>query len=132
MPPKFASAAPPPRAVEALYATGHWLYSQQRIAHALVVFRALIHLAPEDERGWLALGACHEAHGQHDIALRLYDSARAVVVAAPRCELARSRILRARGLEEAAHDAIDKAARIAEEMRDDELQTLVAVERGRP
>ena len=53
-------------------------------------------------------------------------------MAAPRCELARSRILRARGLEDAANDAIDKAARIAEEMRDDELQTLVAVERGRP
>lgn len=129
---RTSSSAPPPRAVEALYATGHWLYSQQRIAHALVVFRALIHLAPEDERGWLALGACHEAHGQHDIALRLYDSARALSGAAPRCELARSRILRARGLEDAADEALQQAARIADERRDDDLQTLVAAERSRP
>ncbi len=128
---RTATPAPPRRAVEALYATGHWLYSQQRLAHALVVFRALIHLAPEDERGWLAVGACHEAHGQHDIALRLYDSARSVAPAAPRCEIARSRILRARGLEDAARDAIEEAARIAEEMHDEDLQTLVAAERRR-
>jgi len=44
------------RAVEALYATGHWLLSQERIAQAIVVFRAMIHVAPHDERGWLALG----------------------------------------------------------------------------
>ena len=41
---------PSPGAIEALYATGHWLYSQQRIAHALTVFRAMIHIAPDDEQ----------------------------------------------------------------------------------
>ena len=35
-----------PRAIEALYATGHWLYSQLRIEQAMPVFRAMIHLAP--------------------------------------------------------------------------------------
>jgi tetratricopeptide (TPR) repeat protein len=119
-------------AIEALYATGHWLYSQQHIDHAMKVFRAMIHFAPDDERGWLALGACHEAKDQHDIALELYGAAAAMAHAAPRCELARARLLRARGREEDANEAIAQAARIAEELHDDELRALVADERGRP
>jgi len=121
-----------PGAVEALYATGHWLYSQQRIAHALTVFRAMIHIAPRDERGWLALGACHEAQEQHDIALELYGAASAIAKTAPRCELARARILRARGMEAEARDALEQAARVAEDLRDEDLRVLVAAERRRP
>jgi tetratricopeptide (TPR) repeat protein len=120
---------PSPGAVEALYATGHWLYSQDRFSHAQSVFRALIHIAPEDERGWLALGACHEAMDQHDIALELYVAAGSVVHTAPRCELARARILRRRGLLSEAREAVEEAARIADELRDDELRRLVASER---
>ena len=124
--PSHASAS----AIEALYSTGHWLYSQQRIAHAVPVFRALIHIAPQDERGWLALGACHEAHEQHDIALQLYAAASTLAVA-PRCELARARILRSRGLGAEARDALAEAARMADELRDDDLRRLVAAERER-
>ena len=123
---------PSPGAIEALYATGHWLYSQDRFSHAQSVFRALIHLAPGDERGWLALGACHEALDQHDIALELYVAAGSVVHTTPRCELARARILRRRGLVSEAREAVDEAARIADELRDDELRKLVAAERRRP
>jgi tetratricopeptide (TPR) repeat protein len=118
-------------AIEALYATGHWLYSQQRYAHALTVFRAMIHIAPQDERGWLALGACHEAQDQEDVALDLYEAAGAVAREAPRCELARARILRGRGRTEEARGAIEEAARVAEEQRDEELRALVAQERWR-
>jgi tetratricopeptide (TPR) repeat protein len=121
-----------PAAIEALYATGHWLYSQERYAHAVTVFRALIHIAPRDERGWLALGACHEVQDQMDIALELYAAATTVANAAPRCELARARILRARGRAEEARGAIDAASRLAEDMRDDDLRALVAQERWRP
>jgi tetratricopeptide (TPR) repeat protein len=116
-------------ALEALYATGHWLYCQDRFAHAQNVFRAMVHLAPRDERGWLALGACHEAVDQHDIAMELYSAAIDMADVAPRCELARARILRQRGRDREALEAIEEAARIAEEIRDDELQRLVAQER---
>lgn len=121
-----------PGAIEALYATGHWLYSQLRIEQAMPVFRAMIHIAPEDERGWLALGACHETQDQSDIALEIYGAAAAVAPAAPRCELARARILFARGMRREAEAALAEASRIAEHTRDDELQALVAIERRRP
>jgi tetratricopeptide (TPR) repeat protein len=121
-----------PGAIEALYATGHWLYSQLSIDHALNVFRAMVHIAPHDERGWLALGACHELQDQPEIALELYGAATAMTPAAPRCELARARLLRARGQDAEAHEAVTQAARIAEELRDDELRALVASEWWRP
>lgn len=118
------------RAIEALYATGHWLLSQERIAQAVVVFRAMIHVAPHDERGWLALGACHEARAQHSIALELYGAAAEVANAAPRCQLARARILRSRGQLLEASEAIDHAAVLAMKLNDSELQSLVEAERG--
>ncbi len=121
-----------PGAIEALYATGHWLYSQLHFDRAVSVFRAMIHIAPHDERGWLALGACHESQDQHDIALELYGAAATMAHAAPLCALARARILRARGHEAEANEAIALAARIADELHDDELRGLVASEWWRP
>lgn len=118
-------------AIEALYATGHWLYTQERVADAQNVFRALIHVAPHDERGWLALGACHEVHGEHDIAYELYDMASSVGEA-PRCGIARARILRERGLEREARQALDEVAQLAASQHDDELRWLVEAERRRP
>lgn len=119
------------RAIEALYAAGHWLYTEQRIDDAVTVFRAIIRIAPEDERGWLALGACHEAQDRHDVALELYDEARRVASIAPRCNLARARIFRALGLNGDADDAFAEATRIADELGDDDLRTLVAREARR-
>lgn len=116
------------KALESLYAAGHWLYGQRRIDDAVTVFRAVIRIAPHDERGWLALGACHEAQDRHDVALELYDEARRVAASAPRCDLARSRIFRARGMGDDANDAFAEAARIAEELDDEELRALVASE----
>lgn len=121
-----------PRAIEALYATGHWLYLQLRIEQAMPVFRAMIHLAPEDERGWLALGACHEVEDQSEIALEIYGAATAVAPAAPRCELARARLLFARGRDREAREALAEAARIAEHLHDDDLRALVAREGRKP
>jgi tetratricopeptide (TPR) repeat protein len=121
-----------PGAIEALYATGHWLYSQLRIEQAMPVFRAMIHIAPEDERGWLALGACHETQDQSGIALEIYGAATAVAPTAPRCELARARILFGRGMTREAEAALAEAARIADQTHDEELRTLVAMQRRRP
>jgi Flp pilus assembly protein TadD len=71
-----ADTLPPLSAVEAFYAAGRWLYSQDRFEDAATVFHAVVRLAPDDERGWLALGACHEALDRHDVALELYAEAR--------------------------------------------------------
>jgi len=119
---------PAPRsAVDALYATGYFLFAEQHVMHARAVFRGMIHLAPDDERGWLALGACYEA--QHpDLALRLYESARQSTSFAPRCELARARILRARGRLSEARQALTEAAIGAQHARDVELQSVIARE----
>ena len=57
------------RALDALYATGHWLLSRERVHDAASVFRGMAVLAPDDERAWLALGACHEALKQTELAL---------------------------------------------------------------
>jgi Flp pilus assembly protein TadD len=120
-----------PSAAEALYATGHWLYSRQRIGHAIVVFRALIHVAPQDERGWLALGACHESRDQKDLALELYAAAAVEANPAPRCELARTRLLRAGGMLAEAAEALTEADRAARELGDGDLALLVAEEATR-
>lgn len=124
-----ALESPSKGTLECLYATGHWLYSERRYRHAKNVFRAMVHLASFDERGWLALGACHEAEHQLDIALELYTAAVGMADLAPRCELARARILRQRGRDGEAAQAVAEAARIAEEIQDDELRRLAAEER---
>lgn len=127
----IAPAQPSPEAVEALYATGHWLFTQARIGDAQGVFRALVYVAPEDERGWLALGACYESEGDDDVALELYAAASAVTTA-PLCDVARARILRKRGDGAAARHTLDEVARLAEGRRDHQTLALVHAERGRP
>jgi hypothetical protein len=120
-----------PGAIEAVYRTGHWLYTHERVVHASTVFRAMIQIAPEDERGWLALGACHEAQDQRDIALELYETAETTATLAPRCALARARILRSRGQWAETLEALAIAGRMAAELGDRELVALVIDERGR-
>src|SRR5580698_1869660 len=120
---------PAPRsAVDALYATGYFLFAEHQVSHARSVFRGMIHLAPDDERGWLALGACYESQ-YPDLALRLYEAARQSAPFAPRCELARACILRSRGRLFEARQALAEAARGAREARDAELQSVIARER---
>ncbi len=133
--PAAVAAAPPEMtgltAVEAFYAAGHWLYSQDRFDDAVTVFRAVIRLAPADERGWLALGACNEALDRHDVALELYEEARRVASASPRCDLARARLLRARGRPGDAREAFARAEQAARHVDDEELHALIAAERER-
>jgi tetratricopeptide (TPR) repeat protein len=114
--------------IEGLYATGYWLFMQRRVAHALSVFRAMIHLSPYDERGWLALGTCYEAQDQADVALHVYESSFRMLVAAPLCHLARARILRAQGRSKEAQRALVEAARAAQSSPDTALRELIAAE----
>jgi tetratricopeptide (TPR) repeat protein len=127
-------ASPPSAsaAIDALYATGHWLFSQERYRDASSVFRAMLACAPDDERGWLALGACHEKNGQPVLALELYGVGRVLAKPSGRCEVARSRVLRERDQTEQATEALDQAQKIADETGDDELLALVARERSTP
>jgi hypothetical protein len=115
-------------AIEAIYATGYELLSRDRFSTAACVFRAMLTCAPHDERGFIALGACHEGMGQHHIALQLYAAGRALSRGGARCDLARARLLRATGQLEQAEEAMNRARRRAETIGDPELLTLVSAE----
>jgi len=107
------------QAIEALYATAHWLLSRERPHDASDVFRAMGFFAPGDERAWLGLGTCHERMGQRSIALEIYGVGSALARSV-RCEIARARALREEGRTEAAEEALDRAAALADERCEDE------------
>jgi hypothetical protein len=117
-----------PMAVESLYATGKWFFDTGCITKALDVFRMLVLLAATDERGWLGVGACHDALGQPGIALDLYalgeQAAKSV-----RCSVARARALRLLERDAEADSALDVADAMLESHDDDELASLVRFER---
>jgi hypothetical protein len=123
-------------AIDAIYATAHWLLGRELTADAAKVFRTMILAAPRDERGWLGLGECHERIHQPRIAAELYGAGS--VAAAPtegtqsvRCLLARARVLVALDREADAAQAVQEAADAAEAQGDEELEALVASEQGR-
>ncbi len=103
------------RTIETLYGLGHWLLSQERAVDAKEAFHLMLLVAPDDERAWLGLGVCHEKRGDKQTALTIYEMALRALRVAPRCALARARMLRALddevAAEEAYEDAIDAADR---------------------
>jgi hypothetical protein len=119
------------QAIEALYATAHWLFARERPYDASDVFRAMAFFAPGDERAWLGLGTCHEQMRQPSLALQIYGVGSAMARSV-RCEIARSRALRAGGQDDAADQALERAAALADERDDDEERALVRHERGLP
>ena len=130
--PAFCPEATRTRALDALYATGHWLLSRERVGDAASVFRGMAVLAPEDERVWLALGACHEALKQTVLALDMYATGQALCRPAVRSRLARARLLAQLGRDEEATVARESAEDVAEAVGDDDLVALASAERGRP
>jgi len=131
-PPHPTPEATRARALEALYATGHWLLSRERVHDAASVFRGMAVLAPEDERPWLALGACHEALKQTQLALDMYGTGETLSPHAVRSRLARARVLSELGRDDEARDERANAGEIAEDLGDDVLVALVDAERGAP
>jgi len=113
-------------AVNALYATGTWLLDQDRARDAVFVFRAMLVGAPSDERGWIGLAATHEALGQPDVALELYDVG-ALAAKSARCLVGRARLLRAHDRNDEAAEAIENAAAFVDNT-DEALCQLVAYE----
>jgi tetratricopeptide (TPR) repeat protein len=118
------------RALDALYATGHWLLSRERFRDAASLFRGMAMLAPDDERPWLALGACHEALKQAQLALDMYAAGQTLTRPAVRSRLARARVLTQLGRDDEAEGARESAEEVAETFGDDGLIALVSTERG--
>jgi tetratricopeptide (TPR) repeat protein len=116
-------------ALDALFATGQWLHARQRYNDASAVFRVIVLCAPDEERGYLALGACHEGLGQDAIALEIYGMA-VLTLPAPRCHVARARVLWRAGKADDAEEALDEAEGIAEAEDDDDLRALVRTHRA--
>jgi tetratricopeptide (TPR) repeat protein len=119
--------------VEAIYATGHWLLSCERVAEAATVFRVMLRTAPADERGWLGLGECHERIDQPRVALQLYGAGSVIAgragTGSVRCLLARARVLSRRGDDAEAEAALEAAEQAAVEDGDERLAALVLRER---
>ncbi len=116
--------------VEVLYATGHWLFNQDRFADAASVFRVMLHAAPQDERPWLALGECHEGISQLNLAAELYATGTVAAAPAPRCALARARVLRKLDRVAEAEEAYELAGELADGADDMQLAALVRREAG--
>ena len=100
------------------------MHAEERYREASAVFRFMLQAAPTDERGWLALGDCHEKLGQRRIALELYSAGSIAAEPAPRCVLSRFRALYDLHLTGEADVAFDQALRLATALED---WTLVAV-----
>lgn len=110
------------QAREALYRAGHALVTQERLTDALAVFRTMLLLDAADPRGWLGLGASHEARGEVEKALALYELASSTCGnGAARCTVARARLLRRLGDGAAAQEAYALALEQAEAIDDDEM-----------
>lgn len=118
-------------AVEAIYATGHWLLGQDRLPEAASVFRTMIHAEPRDERGWLGLGECHERADQLRIAAEILAAGCAVASSTVRLLLSRARVLASSGYGAEADQCFASAEQAAEDGGDEELQQLVSSERRR-
>ena len=122
----------PAETIEKLYGVGFWLYGQERYADAALAFRTMLRTAPNDERSWLALGACHEQINQLRIALELYGAGTAAVPGSVRCQIARSRILRQFKRDIESDQALEAASELADTQGDPTMIELIAAERQNP
>src|SRR5271170_4137940 len=105
-------------AIEAIYAVAHSLLSREMVAEAAKGFRIMLRFAPDDERGWIGLGTCHERVQQPHVALELYGTgsiaASRVGTISVRCLLAMARLLFAMGREvDSVFVDAERAARAA-------------------
>lgn len=115
------------RGIEALYALGHWLLEQGNYRDAASILRTMVQVAPTDERGWLALGVCHEQADQLEVAVEMYGAGSALCAGSARCALARARALRAIGEYDLSTESYDAAAEAATD--DEDLLLIIESER---
>ena len=120
----------PPRqteelAVESLYTMAYQLFEGGRYDEALKLFRLVMQLRPEDERGWLGAGVCHESLGQWHIAVNMYAAAIVTTGKSVRCALSYHRVLKQLGKDEQAEQALERALQWAEQGDDEQDLRLV-------
>ncbi len=114
--------------LDALYAVGHALLERDRTRDAISLFRTMLLVDGRDERGWLALATCHERLDEPEKAIALCELAATACEAPVRCVIARARLHRTLGADDAAREAYAEAARLADMQDDRELGELVALE----
>ena len=107
-------------ACDALYAAGHYMLGRDRIDDAAVLFRTMLLADAQDERGWLALGTCHERLEQDAMAEELYSAGAQIARTRIRCLLAVARLFRRLG-DDREDEAIDAASELAVTDEDQEL-----------
>jgi tetratricopeptide (TPR) repeat protein len=117
-------------AIELLYRDGFRLHKEERYIEASALFRTMLRVAPTDERGWLALGDCHEKLGQRKIALELYSAGSVAADPAPLCLLSRFRTLYDMSQHEEARRAYGRAFEIATAIGDETLLSRIEKERS--
>lgn len=110
-------------ACNALYAAGHHMLERDRIDDAAVLFRTMLLADAEDERGWLALGACHERLEQDAMAEELYSAGAQIARTRVRCLLAVARLFR-RLEDDRADEALEAASELASTTDEEELVEL--------
>jgi hypothetical protein len=110
-------------ACDALYAAGHHMLDRDRLEDAVVLFRTMLLADAEDERGWLALGACHERLDQDEMAEELYSAGAQMARTRVRCLLAVSRLFRKLD-DDRAEEALDAATDLAATADEEELVEL--------
>ena len=114
-------------ACDALYAAGHYMLERDRVDDAAVLFRTMLLADARDERGWLALGTCHERLEQDAMAEELYSAGAQIARSRVRCLLAVARLFKRTG-DDRADEAVEAASDLAVT---DEDQDLVEYERNR-
>lgn len=124
----MAASAAGSSVADTLYSLGYALLRDERWGDAADVLRAMVLAVPTDERGWVALGSCHEQLGQTSVAIQLYALACLPTRGSVRCRLALARALRSVGRDAEADEALEAAAAAAERRDDEELHELVAAE----
>ena len=122
-----SSASDAREACDALYAAGHYMLERERVEDAAVLFRTMLLADACDERGWLALGTCHEVLEQDAMAEELYSAGAQIAKAPVRCLLAVARLFRRLG-DDRVDEALEAAADIA--VTDDERSLVVQVKSG--
>ena len=110
-------------ACNALYAAGHHLLERDRVDDAAVLFRTMLLADAEDERGLLAVGACHERLEQDEMAEELYSAGAQMARTRVRCLLAVSRLFRKLD-DDRAEEALDAATDLAATADEEELVEL--------
>lgn len=115
------------RLCDALYSAGHHLLGQNRIDDASTLFRTMLLADSEDERGWLALGACHEQLEQDEMAEQLYGAGAQIARTKVRLLVAVARLF-SKNDDARAELALEAASDLA---RTEEEEELLVSERAR-